>query len=89
MLYDSPEELDHRLGEGLVLFSGAVFVSKGDHTVMARQDVVFTDNPAKLKLDTQNNKLPNHSQINKQKVTGMFSYLKPVQNISYVLHYPR
>jgi hypothetical protein len=26
----------------------------------------------KLKLDTQNNKLPNHSQINKQKVMGMF-----------------
>jgi hypothetical protein len=25
-----------------------------------------------LKLDTQNNKVSNHSQINKQKVMGMF-----------------
>jgi hypothetical protein len=46
MLHDSPEELDYRLGKGVVWFSGAVFVSKGDHTVMARQDIVFTDNPA-------------------------------------------
>ena len=46
MLYDPPEKFDHRLGEGLVLFGGAVFVSKGDHTVMARQDIVFIDNPA-------------------------------------------
>ena len=46
MLYDSPEELEHRLSEGLVVFSGAVFVSKGDHTVMTRQDIVLLDNPA-------------------------------------------
>jgi len=45
MLYDPPEKFDYRLGEGLVLFSGAVFVSKGDHTVMTRQDVIFLDNP--------------------------------------------
>jgi hypothetical protein len=46
MLHDPPEELDYRLSEGLVLFSGAVFASKGDHTVMAIQDIVFIDNPA-------------------------------------------
>lgn len=43
MLDDPPQKLHGRLGEGVVLPSGAVFVSEGDHTVMARQNIVFTD----------------------------------------------